>query len=223
MDSIKQIDVENNKVVFISESNKRNGNNSNNNNSEQINDAVIDFAIIQMKELIENVKNLQATYQEVFNIPHFLPTKDIENKCDVLLELNNNTVPARKKGTTLFFGDSILSGFKESKLSQKRLIKVIPFAGTTIQDMRFFVVPHLKKKSDNIIIHVGINNTSRSSLNKMFHEIQILRSFLLKYLPSSTITISTPVLCVDKANANDINKDFTESNLDNIAHENIKE
>ena len=83
MDSIKQIDVENNKVVFISESNKRNGNNSNNNNSEQINDAVIDFAIIQMKELIENVKNLQATYQYVFNISHFLPIKDIENKCDV--------------------------------------------------------------------------------------------------------------------------------------------
>ena len=57
----------------------------------------------------------------------------------------------------------------------------------------------------------------------MFHEIQILRSFILKYLPCSRITILTSVLCVDKANANDINKDFTESNLDNISHENIKE
>ena len=61
----------------------------------------------------------------------------------------------------------------------------------------------------------------------MFHEMQILRNFILKYLPSSRATISTPVLRVDKANANDINKDFTElfkeSNLDYISHENIKE
>ena len=54
--------------LIIYDSNKRNGRNNNNNNSKQSNDADIDFAIIQMKELIENVKNLQATYQEVFNI-----------------------------------------------------------------------------------------------------------------------------------------------------------
>ena len=36
-----------------------------------------------MKELIENVKNLQVTYQDVFNISNTLPTKDIENKCDI--------------------------------------------------------------------------------------------------------------------------------------------
>ena len=61
----------------------------------------------------------------------------------------------------------------------------------------------------------------------MFHEIQSLRNFILKYLPSVRITISAPVLRVDKANANDINKAFAElvkeSNLDYISHENIKE
>ena len=46
-DSIKQIDVENNKVIY--DSNKRNDTNNNNNSSEQSNDADIDFAIIQMK------------------------------------------------------------------------------------------------------------------------------------------------------------------------------
>ena len=138
--------------------------------------------------------------------------------CDVLLELNNNTVPAWKKGTTLIDGDFILSGLKESKMSQKRLIKVRTFPGATIQDMKFFVVPHLKKKPDNITIHVGTNNAPHSSPYEMFHEIQSLRNFILKYLLSVRITISTPVLHVDKANANDINKAFTEfvkeSNLD---------
>ena len=60
-----------------------------------------------------------------------------------------------------------------------------------------------------------------------FHEIQSLRNFILKYLPSVRITISTPVLHVDKANANNINKDFTElvkkCNLDYIFTDYIKE
>ena len=48
----------------------------------------------------------------------------------------------------------------------------------------------------------------------------------MRYLPSARITISSLVLRVDKANTNDINKDFMElvkeSNLDSISHENIK-
>ena len=92
-----------------------------------------------MKELIGNVKKGPTTYQyiDVFNIPDPLPLKDNENKCDVLLKLNNNTFPAWKKGTILIVGDS--------KMSHKKLIKVRTFPGSTIQDMRFFVVPHLKK------------------------------------------------------------------------------
>ena len=90
--------------------------------------------------------------------------------------------------------------------------------------LSFFVVPHLKEKSDNIIIHVGTNNAPRFSPYEMFQDMQSLRNFILKYLPSTRITISTPVLRVDKANANDINKAFTElvkeSNLDYISHEN---
>ena len=61
--SIKQIDSENNKVIH--DNSKRNDNNTTNSISEQSNDADIDFAIIQMKELIENLKNIQAMYQDV--------------------------------------------------------------------------------------------------------------------------------------------------------------
>ena len=157
----------------------------------------------------------------------YLTLYNTENKCDVLLELNNNTVPAWKKGTTFIAGDSILSGLKESKMSQKRLIKVRTFPGATFQDMKFFVVPHLKKKPDNIIIHVGTNNAPHSSSYETFHEIQSLRNFILKYLSSVRITISTPVLRIDKVNGNNMNKAFTElvkeSKLDYISHENIKE
>ena len=62
-----------------------------------------------MKELIENVKKLQTTYEDFFNISDTLQSKVTEKKCDV---------PAWKKGTTLIVGDSILSDLRESKMSQ---------------------------------------------------------------------------------------------------------
>ena len=37
-----------------------------------------------MKDFIENVKMLLATYQDVFNISDPLPSKDTDNKRDVL-------------------------------------------------------------------------------------------------------------------------------------------
>ena len=64
--------------------------------SEQSNDADIDFAIIQIKELTENLKYLQPTYQNVINISDTLPSNDTENKCAVLLKLNSNTVSVWK-------------------------------------------------------------------------------------------------------------------------------
>ena len=61
----------------------------------------------------------------------------------------------------------------------------------------------------------------------MVHEIQSLGNFILKYLPSARSAILPPVLLVDKAKTNDINKAFTElvkeSNIDYISHEKIKE
>ena len=57
-----------------------------------------------------------------------------------------------------------------------------------------------EEKPDNIIIHVRTNNAAQSTSYEMFHEIQSLRNFILKYLPSERIAISTPLLRADKAN-----------------------
>ena len=67
-----------------------------------------------MKELKENVKNLQATYQDVFNISETLPLKNTGNKCVVgaqqqhspSIEEKNNSVSHLKK-TVLFMLDLI--------------------------------------------------------------------------------------------------------------------
>ena len=57
----------------------------------------------------------------------------------------NKIVPAWKKETTPIVSDSILSGLKESEMSQKKLIKVRTFPGAAIQNMRLFVVQLLRK------------------------------------------------------------------------------
>ena len=67
-----------------------------------------------MKELKENGKNLQATYQDVFNISETLPLKNTGNKCVVgaqqqhssSIEEKNNSVSHLKK-TVLFMLDLI--------------------------------------------------------------------------------------------------------------------
>ena len=74
-DSIKQIDGENNEVIY--DSNKRKDNNSNKNDSEQNNDA--------------DIVKQHATYQDTVNISDPLPLKDSANKSDVFLELKRDS------------------------------------------------------------------------------------------------------------------------------------
>ena len=106
-----------------------------------------------------------------------------------MLELNSNTAPAWKKGTTLIVGDSILSGLKKSKMLQKGLIKVRTYPGVTIEQMKFFVVLHVEKKADTIIIHVGTNNAPTPVHMKCFMrykawEISFWNIYHLRELPS---------------------------------------
>ena len=132
-----------------------------------------------------------------------------------------------KKGTTLIIGDSILSGFREFKMSKQKTIKVRTFPGATIGDMKFFIIPHLRKNSDKIVLHVGTNDTPRATPKEMFNTIKDLKSLIQKYTPESNIIISTPVLRVDKPNANDTNKRYIEllkeARLDSIFNDNIAE
>ena len=55
-------------------------------------------------------------------------------------------------------GDSILSGFREYKMSRRKTIKVRTFPGATINEMKFFAAPLLKKKPDKVIIRLCTND-----------------------------------------------------------------
>ena len=112
-------------------------------------------------------------------------------------------------------------------MSKRKTIKVRTFPGATIGDIKFFVIPHLRKNPDKIVLHVGTNDAPHATPKEMFSAIIDLKSFIQKYASESKIMISTPVLRVDKANASDINKRYIEllkeAKLDCIFNDNIAE
>ena len=112
-------------------------------------------------------------------------------------------------------------------MSKWKAIKVRTFPSATTGDIKFFVIPHLRKNPDKIVLHIGTNDAPHATPKEMFNAIIDLKSFIQKYAPESKIIISTPVLRVDKANADDINKRYIEllkeAKLDCIFNNNIAE
>ena len=134
----------------------------------------------------------------------FATSKD-EDPITILSDLSEpkmtNKQPTWKKGTTLIMGDSILSGLREYKMSRRKAIKVRTLPGVTVNDMKFFAVPLLKKKPDKVIIHVGTNDAPHFTPDEMFKNKKELHLLIQKMVPSAKIIISSPVICVDKANS----------------------
>ena len=108
-----------------------------------------------------------------------------------------------KKGTTLVFGDSMLAGLREAKLSRSKRIKVRYFPGGKTEDLQYHLIPYLKKKPDNIILHIGTNNSL------MYKELLNVKETINKFHPNcKNIVISSPIVRTDRNEANNILKRF---------------
>ena len=188
----------------------------------------VNNSILQLKDIIAQVHKYLHNFQNNVNVA--LNPEPINFNLDVanyLKNQDNSQNDPWKKGATLIIGDSILPGLREFKMSKRKAIKVRTFSGATIGDIKFFVIPHLRKNPDKIVLHVGTNDAPHATPKEMFNAIIDLKSFIQKYAPESKIIISTPVLRVDKADANDINKRYIEllkeAKLDCIFNDNIAE
>ena len=54
----------------------------------------------------------------------------------------------------------MIACLREAKLSINRKVKVRFFCGAKMKNLDYYVVPLLKKKPDNIILHFGRNDAS---------------------------------------------------------------
>ena len=99
-----------------------------------------------------------------------------------LLHYHNKTPPTTPtqwaKGTTLIAGDSMLHEIDENRLSgaKPNSVNVRIFRGATIDDMKDFLKPYLKRSSTNIILHVGRNNSINDSSSAILNKI-IVKKF----------------------------------------------
>ena len=98
-------------------------------------------------------------------------SKSNENKNRSYRSTNSKSVNTSQKGTTnqpskLVFiaGDSIVQHVHGWELSDaERRVAVKSFSGSKIEDMRDFLKPLIRKKPDEVILHIGTNDVKDNS------------------------------------------------------------
>ena len=83
----------------------------------------------------------------------------IEIEYPTIENAGSSSIRQWKKGTTLIVGDSVLARIEEKRISGNRSVKVRIFSEATTHDMYDYLKPLLKKNPDNILLHVGTNNS----------------------------------------------------------------
>ena len=80
----------------------------------------------------------------------------------------------------------------ENKLSgaKPNSVKVRIFRGVTIDDIKDFLKPCLKRSPTNIILHVGTNNSIDDSSRVILNKFLSLKTFIHTKLPESNVTLS---------------------------------
>ena len=89
-----------------------------------------------------------------------------------------------KKGTMVIVGDSMLAGLREAKLSRSKRIKVCYFPGGKAEDLMYHLIPYLKKEPDNIITHIGTNNSPNKTEELIFKELVNVKETITKLYPN---------------------------------------
>ena len=131
-----------------------------------------------------------------------------------------------RKNTALIVGDSMISGIDQQGLSVKgRIVKVRSFPGATINDMYDYIRPLLKKAPNNVILHVGTNDTPNNTSRAILDNLLSLKSFIEKTLPQLKVCISNIVQRTDNGKAtltvNKVNEHLSALKLDIVDNANI--
>ena len=84
----------------------------------------------------------------------------------------NENLQKWSKDINLIVDDSMWPGIDKRRISKRdRKVKIKNFPGATIDDMYDYVKPMLKKCPDNIILHVGTNNTVNESSKEVLGKL----------------------------------------------------
>ena len=120
------------------------------------------------------------------------------NQLNSIYKRSVNTNEIWKNGTTLIIGDSMLYGIDEKRLKNT---KVRIFPGASIEDLFFNISPLLRKKPNNIICHIGTNNTINENSNEIMEKLMKLKEYIKSKLPNCNLIFSSFIDRYDNAKA----------------------
>ena len=144
---------------------------------------------------------------------------------------NNANNTSKNKKITCILGDSMIKGINGYKLTNSlgyndpNKIIIKSFSGATTEDMHEYVKPTIKKKPDNIILHVGTNDLSQNTTTEEIAK-NIINLAASIYQSNINVTISGLIprndnLSVRCDELNDyLNKMCSERNIGYINHYN---
>ena len=116
-------------------------------------------------------------------------------------ETNNNSL--WPSGTCDIVGDSVVNDIDEKQLSKKHgNIKDFHFSGARIEDIIQYIIPIIRKQPDYLILHVRTKDATTNTSKKIVDDLLILKSNILKQLPSCRIVLSKPIIRHDIGKAN---------------------
>ena len=104
----------------------------------------------------------------------------------------------------------MIAGLREGKLLRNRKVKIRFFPGAKMKDFYYYLLPLLKKKQDNIILHFGTNDAPYKNEDEIYKELKSVKDFINKRHPSCKVYISAPILRSDNKSANNILKKYVD-------------
>ena len=102
----------------------------------------------------------------------------------------------------------MLNQLDESKLSKKHDVKLKCHGGCTIACMYKHIPDIIPFKPDHILLHVGTNDCTDKTSDKVLKELVNLVKNIQKLIPTSKVIISLPTVRTDNATANQIIKNL---------------
>ena len=172
--------------------------------SMDIDDMLMEVRKNKHKEYISYISTKHS------NAPSILSNTELEVSNKTNIPDNSTNAEEWKPGTSLIVGDSMIAGLREGKLSRNRKVKVRFFPGAKMTDFYYYLVPLLKKKPDNIILHFVTNDAPYKNEDELYKELKSIKDFLKKRHPSCKVYISAPILRSDNKNANSILKKYVD-------------
>ena len=90
---------------------------------------------------------------------------------------------------------------EEKLCGQGRLVKVKRFPSSTVDDLSHHIIPIIRKKPTNIVIHTGRKYPPSSTSREIQGNLLKLKALVNKKLPQYKVWLSTPTLRTDNGKA----------------------